>query len=724
MKKILLFLLTISFVFGILTTAYADYQGTIGTRFTITGEGFGNSKSKVYLLNGSKKVQAKVESWSDTSITYLWTNKISPGTYSLFVLPKGKGVAPISAGTLSIRNPIIDAVNPGSAAVNEIITIDGKYFSNKKPKIYLEDTVSLKRKSCKVLSFTMDAATGLSSLQFVVPKLALSDYNQYDLILKNLIGEVRFPPSVAPAVDVTGTWIGTLSTSLLPETPVILKLTQAALSGTSVSITSVKGITKQEVVRAAANVSGTYSLDDVEGTVSGTVNGNTFDFTLNHTTPDCPGTFNGTATINGDAMTFNLSGSDCLGTHSNGQGTANKQVQSINAPTNLTSTAVSTAQINLSWTDNSNNEEHFMVERKTGSGGTYSQIAQVGANVTTYSDTGLTPSTTYYYRARAHSSALGYSGYSNEASANTQGGGTNIADGSFSGSASLYAIRFVVENNMIMDVFNESCGGSLEISTVPPWSLAPITNGAFTFQSGSNYGDHYTLDFSGTFTDNNHANGTYSYSNEHPYMIICNINLEWDATREDVIVTGMPTHLWATAVSSTQINLSWEDNSNIEDYFAIERKMGADFSYSDIGYSEIATVGANVTTYSDTGLSPGTIYNYRIRAHSAALGYSAYSHQAPLNDIPLPLAVTPAAQTISNPVVGNTATYSILGGTGPYTALVFPMPASLVVSVDFVGSEMIVTVVDVPTVDTTLRISVRDRKYISGDATLTLDVSP
>jgi YD repeat-containing protein len=87
-------------------------------------------------------------------------------------------------------------------------------------------------------------------------------------------------------------------------------------------------------------------------------------------------------------------------------------------PTNLTATAVSSTQINLSWTDNSNNETGFKIERKIGSSGTYSQIATVSANVTAYSDTGLTPDTTYYYRVRAYNLG-GDSAYSNEANATT-----------------------------------------------------------------------------------------------------------------------------------------------------------------------------------------------------------------------------------------------------------------------------------------------------------------
>jgi hypothetical protein len=91
-----------------------------------------------------------------------------------------------------------------------------------------------------------------------------------------------------------------------------------------------------------------------------------------------------------------------------------------NAPSNLGATAVSSQQIDLAWTDNSSDEDGFKVERKTGAGGTYAQVGQVGANETSFQDTGLEATTTYYYRVRAYSTA-GHSAYSNEANATTPG---------------------------------------------------------------------------------------------------------------------------------------------------------------------------------------------------------------------------------------------------------------------------------------------------------------
>jgi hypothetical protein len=98
------------------------------------------------------------------------------------------------------------------------------------------------------------------------------------------------------------------------------------------------------------------------------------------------------------------------------------------APDNLTVTPASSSQINLSWTDQSTNETGFQVERKTGAGGTYAQIATAAANTTTYSDNGLAEGTTYFYRVRAVN-ATDNSAYSNEASGATPSSGTGGGGG-------------------------------------------------------------------------------------------------------------------------------------------------------------------------------------------------------------------------------------------------------------------------------------------------------
>jgi hypothetical protein len=87
------------------------------------------------------------------------------------------------------------------------------------------------------------------------------------------------------------------------------------------------------------------------------------------------------------------------------------------APSALVANAASTSQINLRWTDNASNETGFKIARSL-NGTSFTQIATVGANVTTYSDAGLTRNKRYYYRVGANN-ANGDSAYSNVASART-----------------------------------------------------------------------------------------------------------------------------------------------------------------------------------------------------------------------------------------------------------------------------------------------------------------
>jgi hypothetical protein len=68
--------------------------------------------------------------------------------------------------------------------------------------------------------------------------------------------------------------------------------------------------------------------------------------------------------------------------------------------------------------DNSNNETTFKVERSKNNDHNFTEIETVGANVTTYSSTGLSRRTTYYFRVRAYNAAGG-SQYSNTANATT-----------------------------------------------------------------------------------------------------------------------------------------------------------------------------------------------------------------------------------------------------------------------------------------------------------------
>ena len=84
-----------------------------------------------------------------------------------------------------------------------------------------------------------------------------------------------------------------------------------------------------------------------------------------------------------------------------------------------------------------------------------------------------------------------------------------------------------------------------------------------------------------------------------------------------------PSALTATAQSGPQIALAWTDNSNNETGFTILRATNTAFTTGLTTF----TVGANVSTYTDTPVVPGTTYSYRVRADNGIVG-SAWSNTA------------------------------------------------------------------------------------------------
>jgi len=79
-------------------------------------------------------------------------------------------------------------------------------------------------------------------------------------------------------------------------------------------------------------------------------------------------------------------------------------------PSNLQIIRRDRTSLRMRWTDNSNNEEGFNIERSTDGGATWTWVASVGINQTVYTDNGLSRKTTYWYRVQAFN-ADGVSAY-------------------------------------------------------------------------------------------------------------------------------------------------------------------------------------------------------------------------------------------------------------------------------------------------------------------------
>ena len=266
------------------------------------------------------------------------------------------------------------------------------------------------------------------------------------------------------------------------------------------------------------------------------------------------------------------------------------------APSNLSASVESATSIKITWTDNSSNETGFKIERNT-SGGSYSQITTVSANATNYTDTGLVSGVKYYYRVQAYNTA-GNSAYSNEVETTT-GETTPEAPSNLSASAQSSTSIGITwadnsSNEMGFKIERKTYGGNYsQITTVNANTTSYTDTGLF---SGVKY--YYRVQAYNTA-------GNSAYSNEV------------EATTAETTPEA-PSNLSVSAQSSTSIRITWADNSNNETGFKIERKT------SSGNYSQITTVSANTTSYTNTGLSSNTLYYYRVRAYNSA-GNSAYS---------------------------------------------------------------------------------------------------
>jgi len=249
------------------------------------------------------------------------------------------------------------------------------------------------------------------------------------------------------------------------------------------------------------------------------------------------------------------------------------------APTNLTTAPVSgLPRLDLNWTDNASDEQGFRIERAPDAGGfagTYVQIASVGANITTYRNTGLEASTRYWYRVRAYNT-LGNSGYSNEQSGMVA---PPIAPSALVGTAHANGKRVDLGWT---DNSNDEQGFRIE--------RAPDNNGVpGTFERiGSVGANGVTYSSAGLTTGTRYWFRVFAYNSVGP-----------SAFSNEVGVTTLspsaaPSNLLATTISGVRIDLTWTDNATDEQGFRIERAP-------DVGgvagtFAQIGSVAANSTT--------------------------------------------------------------------------------------------------------------------------------
>ena len=140
-------------------------------------------------------------------------------------------------------------------------------------------------------------------------------------------------------------------------------------------------------------------------------------------------------------------------------------------------------------------------------------------------------------------------------------------------------------------------------------------------------------------------------------ILSCSTNNNSNST--PVVIPVAPYGLTGNAASTTQINLSWTDNSTNETGFKIERKSGTG------NYVVIGTTAADITSFNDTGLTPSTVYTYRVYSFNMAGNSSSFTNEIALTTdsiLLVPTLTTTAVSSIATTTAVSGGTISSDGG--------------------------------------------------------------
>ncbi|MBI5655324.1 MAG: hypothetical protein HZC44_00260, partial [Geobacter sp.] len=354
-------------------------------------------------------------------------------------------------------------------------------------------------------------------------------------------------------------------------------------------------------------------------------------------------------------------------------------VTGISGPTNLGARGVNTTRIDLAWTDTTASETGFAVERCSGSAcSDFTQIAVAAAGSVAYSDTSVCSGQVYSYQVRAVNASVPWqSDYSLTAVAVTPQPTNFLADASFDNAATSWSVAVGTTTGTGFDStvvyegaksLNLTATGallgraqSLTVVAGRQYRLSGYLNTALT--AGAAQCDVYGtgLDSAGIriaagSADNNAGWVALSELVTIPAGVstvsvrcFADSGSQGSAYIDALQFEAASFALTTTRASETQINLAWPDISNDETGYAIERCAGTDCTT----FAQVATVGSSVVSYSNTGLSPNTLYRYQVRPYkTAGCGWNtAYTPVAEATTTvlgPTGLTATPANTTQVN----------------------------------------------------------------------------
>ena len=260
-------------------------------------------------------------------------------------------------------------------------------------------------------------------------------------------------------------------------------------------------------------------------------------------------------------------------------------VTPLEEPSNLRVTLSSSSVAALVWADNSDNEEGFKIKRSVAGQNTWTNFASVGANVSTYTDTGLVEATSYSY------TVLAFKGTELSTTTDTAAVTTVLFGPQDLGAVELSSTSIALSWR---DRSSVETGYRVE---------RKLGTGAFTLAVLLPANTTALLDTQLT------ANSSYTYRIAAVKDAMVS---EWSnesSARTRFQTPNAPSGLAIETLGTSSLRLTWVDNSNDEDGFKVER--------SPIGvesWDSSWAVGANVTSFTDVRLPEGSTFRYRVYA--------------------------------------------------------------------------------------------------------------
>jgi len=306
-------------------------------------------------------------------------------------------------------------------------------------------------------------------------------------------------------------------------------------------------------------------------------------------------------------------------------------------PANVTATAVSSSSITVSWPAVSR-ASSYIVYRSTYSGGPYSEVGT--PTDTSYTDTGLTAATTYYYRVAAVNTG-GNSAQSSYVSAFTPPAShtpltADIWDnGTITSGTSAQWYSFTATVGTSYYVWWNDSGQGNSTKTLD------VRVSAYYGHDGTSIFTNYDSAYSSPRSVVYYGEDTTIYIKVEPYYSsntgTFSVVYSTSNTRPDVApVPAAPTGVTAAQITSSSITVSWSAVSGATSY-VVYRSTSSGGTYSQVGT-------ATGTSYTDTGLTANTYYYYRVAAVNAG-GTGAQSGYISPRTLPSGMVIPPLSST-------------------------------------------------------------------------------